>query len=39
MGEVNSTNGVLIPKKKNPTRVAEFKIVSLCNVIYKIVTS
>jgi hypothetical protein len=35
---MNMTNIVLIPKVKNPTRVTEFRSVSLCNVTYKIIS-
>ncbi|KAK0591976.1 hypothetical protein LWI29_011174 [Acer saccharum] len=34
---VNGTLVVLIPKVKNPVRITEFRPISLCNVIYKIV--
>lgn len=37
-GEINSTYIALIPKTKNPTSVTEFHLISLCNVIYKIVS-
>lgn len=38
MKELNETNIVLIPKKKNPTCLAELRPIALCNVIMKIVT-
>ena len=32
----NETHIVMIPKTTNPTRVTEFRPISLCNVIYKL---
>ena len=35
--EINATNIALVPKKKNPSRVIDFQLISLCNVVYKLI--
>lgn len=36
--EINETLIMLIPKVNNPSHLKQFKPISLCNVVYKIIT-
>jgi hypothetical protein len=37
-GRVNTTHIALIPKKKNPEHISEFRPISLCHVVYKVIS-
>jgi hypothetical protein len=34
---INATNIVLIPKVSDPIRLTEYRPISLCNVVYKLI--
>ena len=38
LGDLNKIHVVLIPNVKSPKSVNEFRPISLCNMIYKVVT-
>lgn len=38
LGKINATNIALVPKTKCPQQVADYRLISCCNVIYKVIS-
>lgn len=38
IGDINQTLLTLIPKVHDPSRLSDFRPISLCNVVYKVIT-
>ena len=38
ISEINRTNTAFVPKNKNPQRMIDFRPISLCNVVYKLIS-